>query len=290
MMRNRGIKLIALDLDGTCLNADGRLSERTKNVLSLVGKAGIIIVIATGRPLMGVPEEIYKIEGVQYIIALNGSRIFDVHNKKTVFIQEIDEKCLLEIPYIVKKYDVLADFFSDNKGYCEKRVYEKAGHYFEDKSFCEYYLKTRIPVDNLWDRHLYDYAPIEKINMFFRDNIEKEHVRKEMQGFKTIKICSGMENNLEINHYMVDKGKALIRIANMLNVDINDIMSFGDGGNDIEMLRISGVGVAMGNARYIVKKEADYITGSNEEDGVAKVLERLLGICGYYNDFKIERV
>lgn len=272
-MKSNDIKIIALDLDGTCLKNDGNISERTKNALTLAGEKGITIVIATGRPLTGVPEEITDITGVNYIIALNGSRVYDNVRKETLFVQGIDENCLLEIAEIIKKHDVLADFFADNKGYCEKSAYERAEHYLDNKNFCEYYLKTRVPVGDLWDRQLCDYAPIEKINMFFGDLSEREKVKKALQKFTQIKVCSGMKNNLEINNYMVNKGDALIRLADTLKIDASNIMSFGDGGNDADMIKMAGIGVAMGNSSDSLKSEADYVTVSNEEDGVACVIE-----------------
>lgn len=272
-MKSNDIKLIALDLDGTCLKNDGNISERTKNALTLAGEKGITIVIATGRPLTGVPEEITDITGVNYIIALNGSRVYDNVRKETLFVQGIDENCLLEIAEIIKKHDVLADFFADNKGYCEKSAYERAEYYLDNKNFFEYYLKTRVPVGDLWDSQLCDYAPIEKINLFFGDHSEREKVKKALQKFTKIKVCSGMKNNLEINNYMVNKGDALIKLAGTLNIEASHIMSFGDGGNDADMIKMAGIGVAMGNSSDSLKSVADYVTVSNEEDGVAHVLE-----------------
>lgn len=277
MMKN-DIRLVALDLDGTCLNTEGRITSYTKDVLRNVGSKGISIVIATGRPLSGVPEELYEIDGLDYIIALNGSRIYDVRKRKNIYVKGLDKKCLEEIPKIIRKYNVLADFFAGDVGYCEKRDYEQAEIYLKDEHFCKYYLSTRKPDVNLWTRNLNEYSPIEKINLFFDDLEEKEKMLNEIRNFPKTKICSGMKYNLEVNHIDVNKGNALEILAGRLDLKLEDVLSIGDGGNDIDMIKKSGIGIAMGNASEKVKEAADGIAENNSEDGVAKALQFYLDI------------
>ena len=269
--------MAAFDLDGTCLDSKGRLSDRTREVLERAGKQGICLVIATGRPLSGIPKELWKVDGMCYMIALNGSRIYDVKAQKTIFVQGLNKACLKKTAQIVQKHSVLADFFAGDQVYCEKKVYQQAEQFLTDTHFCSYYLQTRTPVEDLWQRDLAAYEPVEKINLFFDDLAEKAQVQKELLGLEDTKVCSGMEYNLELNHCEVNKGNAIKRLAGKMQIPREEIFGCGDGGNDIELLQAAGVGVAMGNAKEAVKKVADFVTAGNDEDGAAASLEKYLG-------------
>lgn len=268
--------MAAFDLDGTCLNSQGELSVRMKKAMERAGKSGVCLVIATGRPLSGIPKELWKLEGMRYMIALNGSRIYDVINQKTVFVQGVSRACLEKTAQVIRSHRVLADFFANNQGYCEKTAYEQVAQFLKDAHFCSYYLQTRTPVENLWQQDWKQYEPVEKMNLFFADCREKEEVQEELRGLEDARICSGMELNIEINHSGVNKGNALKKIADLMGMPQKYILGCGDGGNDIELLQTAGIGIAMGNAQEAVKKAADFVTKSNDEDGAAIALEQYI--------------
>ena len=110
--------------------------------------------------------------------------------------------------------------------------------------------------------------------MFFSDMDDRRKTLEELKILKTSKVCSGMPNNIEINHGEVNKGNALKWLCEKLDIDISELIAFGDGGNDIDMIKTAGCGVAMANACEELKKISDIITKSNDEDGVAYILER----------------
>lgn len=112
--------------------------------------------------------------------------------------------------------------------------------------------------------------------MFFSDMEERRKVLEELKVLKTSKVCSGMPNNIEINHSEVNKGNALKWLCKKLGIDMSQLIAFGDGGNDIDMIKAAGIGVAMSNACGELKNCADVITKSNDEDGVAWFLENQL--------------
>ena len=103
-------------------------------------------------------------------------------------------------------------------------------------------------------------------------------MRQKLALIPGILVSSSIGNNLEINAEGADKGSALMRLADALGIDRGETMAFGDGENDISMLRMAGLGVAMDNAQEPVKKAADYITGSNNDSGVASAIRRFCAV------------
>ena len=118
----------------------------------------------------------------------------------------------------------------------------------------------------------------DKINMFFCDMDARKRMREELSKIPGILVSSSIPNNLEINAEGADKGGALIRLAARLGIDREATMSFGDGENDLSMIRMAGIGVAMENGEESVKAAADYITKTNNEAGVAKAICHFTGI------------
>lgn len=113
----------------------------------------------------------------------------------------------------------------------------------------------------------------EKINVFLADLSDKESLREELSSVEGLAISSSMYNNLEINAEAATKGNALLWLADHLGIPREETMAFGDGENDISMLKAAGTGVAMGNASDHVKAAADEVTLTNEQDGVAAAIQ-----------------
>jgi hypothetical protein len=116
----------------------------------------------------------------------------------------------------------------------------------------------------------------EKINIFVKDPAEREPIKKELSAIPGIVICSSLYNNLEINAEGATKGNALLWLADYLGIAREETMAFGDGENDVPMLEAAGIGVAMANGVDAAKAAADELTLTNDEDGVAAAIERLV--------------
>ena len=118
--------------------------------------------------------------------------------------------------------------------------------------------------------------PVEKINYFFGDQQERARARRALQERGDVIVSSSLDNNLEINAPGATKGEAILRLAGHLGLRQEQTMGFGDGENDMTMIRTAGIGVAMGNAVEALKAESDYVTVTNDEDGVADAIEKLV--------------
>jgi Cof subfamily protein (haloacid dehalogenase superfamily) len=117
---------------------------------------------------------------------------------------------------------------------------------------------------------------MDKVQGLFADMKEREQAWQELKRFDSLELVGSLKYNIEINAAGVNKGKGLLELGEILGISREEIMAFGDGDNDIAMLREVGFGVAMENADEEVKAVSDYVTGSNDEDGVAKAIARFV--------------
>ena len=136
-----------------------------------------------------------------------------------------------------------------------------------------------MPVDDL-RRHIEENPlGIEKISAFFDDMEEREAAKKELIDKNIASISSALNNNIEINQFGCDKGDGLTNLAVHLGLSMDEVMACGDAGNDTMMIKAAGIGVVMENGREELKEMADFITKTNDEDGVAYAIEKLVLEC-----------
>lgn len=275
----KDIKLIGLDLDGTVFDDEKRISKRTMSAIKKAIEQGIFIVPATGRPIIGVPNELMTLDGIKYVLTANGAAIYQLNPKQCIYHDCLEESVCAEIITALDKFDVMTDVFIDGMGYVQKDKQEQHMDYSMPKVIREYILATRKAVPNLKAFVIENKTPVEKLTVNFKTNSDgslcyKEEVIEELKKFPQLAVVSGVTTNIEITKKTATKGNALLALGRQLGIEKEQIMACGDSGNDREMLEQVGFGVAMGNAAEDVKEAADYITKSNEEDGVAYVIEQ----------------
>lgn len=271
--QKRKIRLIGLDLDGTTLTTDKRLTPHTKEVLEACLKQGIEVLPATGRVWSGIPKELTDIEGVHYVISSNGAAVVELATGKAVYTNGIAWERALEIFDLLEKYDTFYDAYALGNGWCEGRFYDDLDAFGIEKFLQPMVKRSRTRIDDLraWVRE--HKAPVEKINMFFLDEENRQRAFRELKDISDLAVTCSLTNNLEINHYTCNKGDALLNLGKILQIPMEQIMACGDGNNDLEMVRDAGLGVAMENGEDSVKEAADYVTVTNDEEGVAKAIE-----------------
>lgn len=276
MMAMSDIKLVALDLDGTLLTSEKVLTPRTQTALQAAAGRGIEIVPATGRFYLNIPEILRDRPFLHYAITMNGAQIYDVLNQKTIYASEIQIEDALAFLSYLDTLPVIYDCYADGWGYISADMQERAGDYIS-KVYPLRAIKTmRTPVPDLKAFLSERFHAVQKIQLYTKDMAlwnDLLHIIPEQ--FPQFSISSSLTNNIEINSKQADKGIALLALAKHLNLDPRQIMAFGDGLNDLQMLRVAGIGVAMGNAHPDAKSAADHITLDCDSDGVADVLEKL---------------
>lgn len=271
------ISLIAFDLDGTLLRDDKSLSRRTLAALQAAADAGAVIVPATGRIYRGVPQILLRQSFIRYCISVNGAKVVDMTTGETIFREELDNELALRIMEHMDTLDVLYDCYKDDWGYVSRPMFERAGEYISDAGILELFYRSRTPVEDLKEYLRQSGGSVQKTQMHFRDlRARRAELERLPKLFDGISVTSSIPTNIEINSAAADKGAALSALCEALGVPREETAAFGDGTNDISMLRAAGLGVAMGNAEFLVKAAADAVTEDNEHDGVALTIERLL--------------
>lgn len=273
IVEKRDIRLIGLDLDGTTLTTDKKLTPHTKEVLEACIRQGIEVLPATGRVWSGIPEELMKMEGVHYVISSNGAAVVELATGKAVYTNGIAWDRALEVFDILERYDTFYDAYAEGDGWCEARFYENLNDYGIEPLIQRLVKSSRTCIEDLREWVKEHKSPIEKINMFFRDEEKRQQAFRELSGIPDLAVTCSLTNNLEINHCTCNKGDALLNLGKILGISMEQIMACGDGNNDLEMVRNAGVGVAMENGEDSVKEAADYVTVTNDEEGVARAIE-----------------
>jgi len=271
------IKLIALDLDGTLLNADKQLSADNAAALAEAARAGAVIVPATGRFYRGMPQVIRELPFVNYVISVNGAQVYDIVHQKTVCGSEIPWQQAVAVMERLDTVDVIYDCYQDGWGWMTQALYDKAEQYAANIHSLEMIQQLRTPVPELKACLKERAAGVQKIQVFFRDmSLRAAMLDALPREFPDLVVTTSIVNNIEINSREATKGVALKKLAAYLHIPTAQTMAFGDDTNDITMLEAAGIGVAMGNADDAVKKAADYITLDCNNSGVAYAIHRFL--------------
>lgn len=277
------VKLIALDLDGTLFNSQSQISAHNIDTIKKANEAGATVVISTGRPYSGLPFEQLKGSGIRFAITTNGSAIYEIESGKCLFEEAMDEDIILPILDFLLTKDIHMDAFIGRKGYTPVQCVAAGQKLANPPALKHYILNTRVRVDNLPLFIHENQLKVQKMTLNFYPEgdvfKDREEVRKYLESNPAVTTVSGGYNNLEFTRADVNKGVGLQKMAQLLDIPVAQTMAVGDTENDLAIIRAAGVGVAMGNATAAVKSAADYITTSNDEDGVATAIAHFLRLA-----------
>ena len=273
-MEKRKIKMIGLDLDGTLLNDRKELLPYTKDILKRAVEKGIIVLVATGRPWTGIPEELRNFPGMRYALTANGARIIDTLEGRILEEHLLSPELAKKALEICGKYDTLQEVYFDGQGYAEKEKMDHVERYHHNPNMWEYMRKTRIPTKDIMELLEKENRPLDKVQALFASMDERTQAWHELEQVEGLDLVGSLHYNIEINAAGVNKGTGLISLGRLLGIRREEIMACGDGDNDVAMLREAGFGVAPANADAAVKEAADYIAESNNEEGPAKAIEK----------------
>lgn len=270
------IRMVALDLDGTTLNSAGQISERTKDTFARAAEMGVHIVVSTGRSYRSLPEEARKLPYIEYAITSNGAHINLMSTGEAVYDAFLSETAVREVARLYHEIDCEIEVFINGQAYMDRKYYDYIKKFGLAYRNVEYVLWSRKPVDGITEMLLGNSDCIENVNFCFKSTDDLESHRARIEAIPEATITSSFANNLEVGGPHTSKRTALIELLRITGVDRSELMCCGDAPNDIAMIEYAGLGVAVGNAWGGTKDHADYITGTNDEDGVAEAIERFV--------------
>ena len=271
------IRLIALDLDGTLLDSAKNLSERNRNALAAAAAKGVHIVPTTGRFFGMMPDPIRALPFVRYAITVNGAQVYDRETDTALARAEIPVSTAIAAMEVLDGFDCIYDCYQENWGWMTDAMQRKADLYAPDAHYLKMIREFRRPVPELKAHLAAKGADVQKVMCFARDAADLPAIQGALAArFPELVLTRSTPNNVEINHALAHKGEAMRRLCDALGFGIENAMSFGDGLNDLTMVRDAGFGVAMANAAPEVLAAAKHTTLSNDDDGVAAAIERLV--------------
>ena len=273
----RGIKLLALDLDGTLLTTGKRLTKRTEQALKDAFAAGIEPVWVTGRPFHGIPREIFALPGARYAISSNGAVTTELATNAILRTRCIAPDTACGIVKLAMARKLVHSVIVDGYGYCEAGFYDKLlAHYEHNPPIYAYIRASRRPAPDI-ERTIHDAETgAENIWMVARDRDERDELKARICGAWPVQSYIMSERDVEFGHPQADKGLALAELAARLGIGRECILSLGDNENDLGMFSVSGISAAMGNGTAQAKAAADLTADPNDNDGAAKVIEWVL--------------
>jgi Cof subfamily protein (haloacid dehalogenase superfamily) len=263
-------KLLALDMDGTLLTTDKKVSKNTEEAIKAAEAKGVKIVLASGRPLDGLNrylEELDLLKGEDYVLSFNGGLVQNTKGKivSKVSLKGSDLKYIYEVS---TKLNINIHAFSAKEGLIAPKTSQYT-EYEATMNGIDITIKDFNEVD--------DNEDIIKVMMIDPQEILDPAIEKlPNEVYEKYSVFKSSPFFLEFTHKEVDKGLGLKKLGEYLGIKREEIVACGDAGNDLSMVKYAGLGVAMGNATSEVKAAADFVTTSNDEDGVAKVIEQFI--------------
>lgn len=286
-------KLIAIDLDGTMLNQYGMITQKTKETIKKVQEKGIEVIIASGRGINSVKNFAKEIESNKYFISGNGAIIYDIKNNQIIYEDTLKKSKALDIIKICKENSIYYNVYTENGIIAEKLNYNTL-YYHKENANKEEENKTHINiVQDIYDYILQRNEKILKIMICDNNKTVFNSITKKIKEISDIEILevSHMSRKIikqgteeialeyfytEVTATNVNKWKALQKLMQKIDVKAEELIAIGDNTNDVKMLENAGLGIAMGESAPEIKEKAKIVTETNDEDGVAKALERII--------------
>lgn len=270
------IKLLALDLDGTTLTSKNTLTDAVKTSLEKAVKSGIIVAIATGRPLGSMPQSILDINGIDYLITSNGAAVYD-KNRSKIHSATLRENDVLKILDVMKDEDIISEAFVDGLTYTDKRYSDNPLAYGCTEAYIDYVKAAHGHIENM-RQFIFDHKhELDSIEYISTDPNTRKRIWTMLENaVDDIFITTSSEHFVELMDKSATKASALYHLADILNIDMQNTCACGNADNDADMIAESGFGVAVDDASKKCIDNADFVVPDSDNDGVAVLIDYIL--------------
>ena len=301
------IRIAALDLDGTLLSRENTVTPATRQAIADAVARGVVVLPATGRALANLPPLVAQLPGVRYAITSNGALIYDAYTRETIFQTGVDRSCIRyanaaehetsqpecivrrcfpvekarEVFGLYQEFEGSLSVFSDGQVIRDRLAHERMGNHL--RRLLSLSTEAKQPNDGRFhivrdtaewmSRHAHE---IEKFCMFFENAEAAEAALPRFYALEGVEVVQGSPDNIEVTAKGVDKGSALLALADRLGIPHECTLAVGDSDNDRAMLEKAGVAAVMANGMERVKQLADIVSENDcDHDGVAEIFARL---------------
>lgn len=259
------IRLIVTDLDDTLLHDDHTISQRSLDTIRRATDRGITVAIATGRMVPSALPYAQQLGLKGLLLCCQGAQIVDIESGHEVRLTTVPLHLAQDVIRFAAERGIYVQYYSTTTYYFEKTGEES-----------EYYRNAAGIPGTQTGRNLLetlDFEPIKLLMIAEPSRIHESYEAAKARFGDSLEIAISKSNYLEFTHPDANKGAAMVSLAQALDIPLSQVMAVGDALNDLSMIRQAGLGVAVANASEFVRSQANAVTASNEEDGVALAIE-----------------
>lgn len=264
-------KIVATDLDGTLIGSDLKLSEENRKAIKELSEKGVLVVPATGRAVSAIDSD-YILPEMKYIISTNGAAVFDRQTGGKIFCG-LSKELAAFVMSVVFKYDTHTIVHKDGNIYGDIKKASEYEKYHMNSSVVDVLTKSCVFVEGFEETILSE-GDVEGVSSFFANEEDVKKCREELSANVDLSIVEGWNCNLEIFYKKAGKGNALELLAENLGLKMENVISVGDSDNDVQMVSMSGVGLATANACEKLKMVADEVICTNDEHVMEYILNK----------------
>lgn len=265
-------KAIFIDIDGTLRNSERNITEKTKEIIKKVTAKGILVVLCSGRPRKYTENVSKEANASKYIITSNGGSIYDYEENRILYANAMNKDACIELYKIAS--EVNARFIMDvGSNRVVNRLKFFDGSEEELKTDIESFVKENDVLQCvIADK---DFEKIKGLKTKI-EKIAKVAIKNQHKSLLDETVPKEGSIYYDVSNEETNKGNAIRKFCEILNIELKDTVGIGDDYNDLSMFKVVGYSVAMGNANDEIKKQVNEVTVSNDENGVAVFLEKLL--------------
>ena len=254
---NKAYKLLALDMDGTILNSAKKITPKTAKAISELNKRGVYVVLSTGRGLAEIADYKEDIKSIHY----------------GILTHPLDEESMIQLIDGAIVEGAMIQLLTENDSLTREEDILNMKN-FGMGIYQDMYFRNCVRCDDFKKFVLDNPQKVLKLNIYHRSTESRERNFKRFENLD-VTFSYAEETALETTPKNISKGNGLKELCDFLKIDISETVAVGDAQNDLEIFQTAGLAVAMGNAESEIKNLADFVTDDNDNDGVAKVIEKI---------------
>ncbi len=284
LSKSKNYTCVFADLDKTLLGADGHLTDATRSAMQAAAERGITIVPCSGRALNSLPKDLFDIPGVQYAVTSNGVAICNLKDRTIVESYTLPSDAATRLFAFIERHianpdDIHFECFIKGQGYTAESYWHNPLTNGAPSYKKEYLQATRIPVPSIEEHILAHAAELDCFDVIAHPDLVAELFPLLQAAFPELYLTNSEQYLIEISRKDTGKHRGMERFCALHDVPLAQVVAFGDGNNDVEMLKEAGLGIAVGNAGDTCKAAADVVLAETyDQDAVAHELCRLFNL------------
>lgn len=275
-MTDNKIKLLCLDLDGTTLRSSNTISDKVLKALHKARQSGILIAAASGRPYGSMPDYILNSEDIDYFITSNGAAIYG-KDKRLLCSKVLDESDVLSFLELTSQYDLIFEAFIEGLTYTDKRYTDNPLAYGCGEAYVDYVKSAHGHIEDMRAFIYENRHRLDSLEYVCADKELRESIRKKIESSPhNMYITTSSEHFIEFMHRDATKANSMSYLCRMLGIEEKNCCACGNADNDADMVNLAGLGVAVKNSSAMCLEASDMVVASNDDDGVAELVEYIL--------------